>query len=143
LEKKLPKILYHKIETKNPGTSLIMASFFLSCKRRMIDSFSHGNALMFECLWNTDKVIPNIYVREVGHCVNYMDDTWMIYSGDLEEHWIVRCTLHEMCMWWCMECMCYNTWHNFWPTHIVYGTTVAFSCWRYYLVVYLGDISWE
>jgi hypothetical protein len=75
-----------------------MASFFLSCKRRMIDSFSHGNALMVECLWNTDKVIPNIYVREVGHCVNYMDDTWMIYSGDLEEHWIVRCTLHEMCM---------------------------------------------
>lgn len=89
--KKLPKILYHKIETKNPGTSLIMASFFLSRKRRMIDSFSHGNTLMVECLWNTDKVIPkNIYVQEVGHCVNYMDDTWMIYSGHLEEHWIVK-----------------------------------------------------
>jgi hypothetical protein len=36
LEKKLPKILYQKIETKNPGTGLMMASIFLSHKRRMI-----------------------------------------------------------------------------------------------------------
>jgi hypothetical protein len=66
--------LYHKIVTKNLWTGLIMASFFLSRKRRMIDSFSHGNNLMVKCLWNTDKVIPNIYVREMGHCVNYMGD---------------------------------------------------------------------
>jgi hypothetical protein len=49
-------------------------------------------------LWNTDKAIPNIYVQEVGHCVNYMDDTWMIYIGHLEEHWIVKCKLQGMGM---------------------------------------------